>query len=244
MHCTMYCSIHYTVQYAIHFALHYTLHYALHNALHSTLHYSLHNQCISNNCWRSIPLPCGQYMAIFITMIMTITMMMMTVTMIAIWIPQVEKLWPGAVFGWWQGQLACLGESSPTRRMIFRWRLPHDYIPTEIFISKPTTTKDQIQWMLPHDKFVEVCLRPDWWGGGELEAWSIRKMVALEGGRARVHTVEGEHWSCNGHPQVGNMMMNKTECKIEQWGNFLKLDWQSWVNDVSTWKKSKYYRIF
>ena len=89
--------------------------------------------------------------------------------------------------------------------------------------SKPTTTKDQIQWLLPHEKFVEVCLRPGWWGGGELEAWSIRKMVALEGGRGRVHTVEGEHWSCNGHPQVGNMMMNKTECKIEKWGNSLKL---------------------
>ena len=24
-----------------------------------------HNQCIINNCWRSVPLPCGQYMAIF-----------------------------------------------------------------------------------------------------------------------------------------------------------------------------------
>ena len=34
--------------------------------------------------------------------------------------------------------------------MIFRWRLPHDFILTEIFISKPTTTKDQIQWLLPH----------------------------------------------------------------------------------------------
>ena len=24
-----------------------------------------HNQCIINNCWRSVPLPCGHYMAIF-----------------------------------------------------------------------------------------------------------------------------------------------------------------------------------
>ena len=24
-----------------------------------------HNQCIVNNCWRSVPLPCGQYMVIF-----------------------------------------------------------------------------------------------------------------------------------------------------------------------------------
>ena len=24
-----------------------------------------HNQCIISNCWRSVPLPCGQYMAIF-----------------------------------------------------------------------------------------------------------------------------------------------------------------------------------
>ena len=110
--------------------------------------------------------------------------------------------------------------------------------------SKPTTTKDQIQWLLPHEKFVEVCLRPGWWGGGELEAWSIRKMVALEGGRGRVHTVEGEHWGCNGHPQVGNMMrMNNTECKIEKWGNSLKLDWQSWVNDVSSLKKIKIFYI-
>ena len=109
--------------------------------------------------------------------------------------------------------------------------------------SKPTTTKDQIQWLLPHEKFVEVCLRPGWWGGGELEAWSIRKMVGLEGGRGRVHTVEGEHWSCNGHPQVGNMMMNKTECKIEKWGNSLKLNWQSWVNDVSSLKKIKIFYI-
>ena len=54
----------YTVQYATHFGLHYTLHYALHYALHSTLHYSLHNQCIINKCWRSVPLPGGQYMAI------------------------------------------------------------------------------------------------------------------------------------------------------------------------------------
>ena len=25
----------------------------------------MHNQCIINNCWRSVPLPCGQYMANF-----------------------------------------------------------------------------------------------------------------------------------------------------------------------------------
>ena len=25
----------------------------------------MHNQCIINDCWRSVPLPCGQYMAIF-----------------------------------------------------------------------------------------------------------------------------------------------------------------------------------
>ena len=188
------------MQYAIHFALHYTLHYALHIALHSTLHYSLHNQCISNNCWRSIPMPCGQYMAIFITMIMTITMMMMTVTMIAIWIPQVEKLWPGAVFGWWQGQLACLGESSPTRRMIFRWRLPHDYIPTEIFISKPTTTKDQIQWLLPHDKLVEVCLRPGWWGGRR--TWSL------------VNKKDGGAWGREGEGAPAH-----------SWGGTVELQW-------------------
>ena len=69
LHFALYYVLHYTllytVHYAIHFAIHYALHFALHYALHSTLHYSLHNQCIINNCWRSVPLPCGQYMAIF-----------------------------------------------------------------------------------------------------------------------------------------------------------------------------------
>ena len=69
LHFALYYALHYvllyTVQYAIHFALHYALRYVLHYALHCTLHYSLHNQFIINNCWPSVPLPCGQYMAIF-----------------------------------------------------------------------------------------------------------------------------------------------------------------------------------
>ena len=39
-----------------------------HATLWQTLAYSgipWHNQCIISNCWRSVPLPCGQYMAIF-----------------------------------------------------------------------------------------------------------------------------------------------------------------------------------
>ena len=30
-----------------------------------TIHCMIINQCIINNCWRSVPLPCGQYMGIF-----------------------------------------------------------------------------------------------------------------------------------------------------------------------------------
>ena len=67
----LYYALHYVllykVQYTIHFALHFTLHFALHYALHSTLNCSLYHLqfCIINNCWRSVPLPCGQYMTIF-----------------------------------------------------------------------------------------------------------------------------------------------------------------------------------
>ena len=74
LHYALHYLLLYTVHYAIHFALHSALQYALHYALHSTLHYSLHyslhnqcNQCIINNCWRSVPLPHGQYIAIFYT---------------------------------------------------------------------------------------------------------------------------------------------------------------------------------
>ena len=42
-----------------------------------------HNQCIINNCWRSVPLPCGQYMAIF-AMRTALVSLMRTLTLMAL----------------------------------------------------------------------------------------------------------------------------------------------------------------
>ena len=61
MHCTIHCSLQCNMQYTLHFTMHFTLHCT---ALYTALF--MHNQCIINNCWRSLPLLCGQYMAIFL----------------------------------------------------------------------------------------------------------------------------------------------------------------------------------